>query len=531
MCSQNRLPCDGDVFGITDTSQKPDLLHAYWDFTAGDNYVSACATYLKNDLFVSVGYIGDKAFVSISCAPPDNEFTIKLNIVSHDLSRLAISDEMNHNYWPLILAERLSEMAWIENRYNKMEDQFRIAGNVMCTLDVENPENLKNKNLAKYGTNSASAAHMSHGIRVLSEVVLQSNRFDRGIAAAAICVIKNNLVYPSPDDLMNDISLVYGSSLNKIKFDFHNPEKYLLSVKNGLLLHGSGIAFNKFTDSRTAPLMLNCIHSIRTFARMHPDSKLLYVSFDDRIDRPRLFRMFNGVPATASARDVLSALESINTDPCMSSGNIREVNIFMGIFETTIRSSVALRMTIGEPMKYTFIDSVVNEVKGNIMYLLFVEMVDKKYGNLIVGDFDTNRLVREELARYIATCATIDPSGRFLSNFLRNTRRQIKRYEKDNGRPNSSNPCTGEYHAGILYYNSIFMCATKVLTDSVWELLGISASNVGPEFAPFKSYSNTRVDEGLKLVVSIASERKFDSEHSFMKYLRKTCSKAQKQLD
>lgn len=139
--------------------------------------------------------------------------------------------------------------------------------------------------------------------------------------------------------------------------------------------------------------------------------------------------------------------------------------------------------------------------------------------------------MREELARYIAACATIDPSGRFLSNFLRNTRRQIKRYEKDNGRPNSSNPCTGEYHAGILYYNSIFMCATKVLTDSVWELLGISASNVGPEFAPFKSYSNTRVDEGLKLVVSIASERKFESERDFTKYLREICSKALDRLD
>jgi len=87
----------------------------------------------------------------------------------------------------------------------------------MFTLDVENPENLKNKNLVKYGTNSASAARTSHGIQVLSEVVLQSKRFDRGVAAAAICVIKNNLVYPSPDDLMNDISLVYGNNLNKIK--------------------------------------------------------------------------------------------------------------------------------------------------------------------------------------------------------------------------------------------------------------------------------------------------------------------------
>lgn len=527
MCSQNRLPCDGDVFGVTDTSQNPDLLHACWDFTAGDNYVSACASYLKNDLFVSVGYTNNRAFVSVSCAHPDNKFTIKLNIVSCNLSRLAISDDVNHNSWPLILAERLSEMSWIDNRYNKMEDQFRVTGDVACTLDVENPENLTNKNLVKYGTNSASAAHMSHGIRVLSEVVLQSNRFDRGIAAAAICVIKNNLVYTSLDDLMNDISLVYGSSLNKIKFDFHNPENYLLSVKNGLLLHGSKFTFNRFSDSGTAPLMLNCVHSIREFARRHPDSRLFYVSFDDRIDRPKIFRMFSGIPATASTRNVLGALESINNDPCVS----KKVNVFMDIFNTTIRSSVALRVAISQPMRYTFIDSVVNEVKGNIMYLLFGEMVDKKYGNLIVGDFDTNRLVREELARYIATCATIDPSGRFLSNFLRNTRRQIKRYEKDNGRPNSSNPCTGEYHAGILYYNSIFMCATKVLTDSVWELLGISASNIGPEFAPFKSYSNTRVDEGLKLVVSIASERKFDSEHSFMKYLRKTCSKAQKQLD
>ena len=527
MCSQNRLPCDGDVFGITDTSQKPDLLHAYWDFTAGDNYVSACATYLKNDLFVSVGYIGDKAFVSISCAPPDNEFTIKLNIVSHDLSRLAISDEMNHNYWPLILAERLSEMVWIENRYNKMEDQFRIAGNVMCTLDVENPENLKNKNLAKYGTNSASAARTSHAIRVLSEVVLQSRRFDRRIAAAAICVIKNNLVYPSLDDLMNDISLVYGSSLNKIKFDSHNPENYLLNIKDGLLLHGSKFTFNEFSNYGTDPLMLNCVYSIREFARRHPDSRLFYVSFDDRIDRPRLFRMFNGVPATASTRNVLGALESINNDPCVS----KKVNVFMDIFNTTIRSSVALRVAISQPMRYTFIDSVVNEVKGNIMYLLFGEMVDKKYGNLIVGDFDTNRLVREELARYIATCATIDPSGRFLSNFLRNTRRQIKRYEKDNGRPNSSNPCTGEYHAGILYYNSIFMCATKVLTDSVWEWLGVAASNVGPEFSPLESRSNTRVDEGLKLVVSIASERKFDSESAFMKYIREICSRALDRLD
>lgn len=408
-----------------------------------------------------------------------------------------------------------------------MGDQFRVAGDVMCTLDVENPENLTNKNLVKYGTNSASAARTSHAIRVLSEVVLQSRRFDRRIAAAAICVIKNNLVYPSLDDLMNDISLVYGSSLNKIKFDSHNPENYLLNIKDGLLLHGSKFTFNEFSNYGTDPLMLNCVYSIREFARRHPDSRLFYVSFDDRIDRPKIFRMFSGIPATASTRNVLGALESINNDPCVS----KKVNVFMDIFNTTIRSSVALRVAISQPMRYTFIDSVVNEVKGNIMYLLFGEMVDKKYGNLIVGDFDTNRLVREELARYIATCATIDPSGRFLSNFLRNTRRQIKRYEKDNGRPNSSNPCTGEYHAGILYYNSIFMCATKVLTDSVWELLGISASNVGPEFAPFKSYSNTRVDEGLKLVVSIASERKFDSEHSFMKYLRKTCSKAQKQLD
>lgn len=525
MCSQNRLPCDGDVFGVTDTSQKPDLLHAYWDFTAGDNYVSACASYLKNDLFVSVGYTSNRAFISISCNHPDNDFTIKLNVVSHDLSHLAISDDVNHNSWLLILAERLSEMTWIENRYNKMEDRFRVAGDVMCTLDVENPENLKNKNLVKYGTNSASAARTSHGIQVLSDVVLQSRRFDRGVAAAAICVINNNLVYPSPDDLMNDISLVYGNNLNKMEFDSHNPEKYLLSVKNGLLLHGSGLAFNKFTDSRTAPLMLNCIHSIRTFARMHPNSKLLYVSFYNRIDRPRLFRMFNGVPATASARDVLSALESINTDPCMSSGNIREVNIFMGIFETTIRSSIALRMTIGEPMRYTSIDSVVNEAAGSIMYLLPDEVVDKQYDFRVVGKFETSRLVLEEIARYIVTCALMDPSGHFLKTFLVNTRQQMKRYAKNRGRLYPSSLFIEDYYANI------FMCATKVLTDSVWEWLGVAASNVGLEFSPLKSRSNTRVDEGLKLIASIASERKFDSDRDFMNYLRTTCFRAQKMLD
>ena len=527
MSNQKLLPLDGDIFGTADMPRDSDLLYACWDFTFGDNYVSACTSYLKNDLFVSVGYVGDRSFVSISCVHPDNEFKIKLNIVSHDLSRLAISDDVNHNSWPLILAERLSEMSWIDNRYNKMENQFRVAGDVMCTLDVENPENLKNKNLVKYGTNRASAARTSHGIQVLSEVVLQSKRFDRGIAAAAICVINNNLVYPSPDELMEDISLIYGNNLNKIKFDSHNPENYLLNIKDGLLLHGSKFTFNEFSNYGTDPLMLNCVYSIREFARRHPDSRLFYVSFDDRIDRPKIFRMFSGIPATASTRNVLGALESINNDPCVS----KKVNVFMDIFNTTIRSSVALRVAISQPMRYTFIDSVVNEVKGNIMYLLFGEMVDKKYGNLIVGDFDTNRLVREELARYIATCATIDPSGRFLSNFLRNTRRQIKRYEKDNGRPNSSNPCTGEYHAGILYYNSIFMCATKVLTDSVWEWLGVAASNVGPEFTPFKSYSNTRVDEGLKLVVSIASERKFESERDFTKYLREICSKALDRLD
>lgn len=525
MCSQSQIPRDDDIFGVTDTFKKSDLIYACWDFTFGDNYISACASYLKNDLFVSVGYTNNRAFVSVSCTHPDNKFTIKLNIVSHDLSHLAISDDVNHNYWPLILAERLSEMAWIENRYNKMEDQFRIAGNVMCTLDVENPENLKNKNLAKYGTNSASAARTSHAIRVLSEVVLQSRRFDRRIAAAAICVIKNNLVYPSPDDLMNDISLVYGNNLNKMEFDSHNPEKYLLSVKNGLLLHGSGLAFNKFTDSRTAPLMLNCIHSIRTFARMHPDSKLLYVSFDDRIDRPRLFRMFNGVPATASARDVLSALESINTDPCMSSGNIREVNIFMGIFETTIRSSIALRMTIGEPMRYTSIDSVVNEAAGSIMYLLPYEVVDKQYDFRVVGKFETSRLVLEEIARYIVTCALMDPSGHFLKTFLVNTRQQMKRYAKNRGRLYPSSLFIEDYYANI------FMCATKVLTDSVWEWLGVAASNVGLEFSPLKSRSNTRVDEGLKLIASIASERKFDSESAFMKYLREICSKVLDRLD
>lgn len=360
MCSQSQIPRDDDIFGNTDTFKKSDLIYACWDFTFGDNYISACASYLKNDLFVSVGYTNNRAFVSVSCAHPDNKFTIKLNIVSCNLSHLAISDDVNHNSWPLILAERLSEMSWIDNRYNKMEDQFRVTGDVACTLDVENPENLTNKNLVKYGTNSASAARTSHGIQVLSDVVLQSRRFDRGVAAAAICVINNNLVYPSPDDLMNDISLVYGNNLNKMEFDSHNPEKYLLSVKNGLLLHGSGLAFNKFTDSRTAPLMLNCIHSIRTFARMHTDSKLLYVSFYNRIDRHRFFRIFNGIPATTSMRGVLSALESISIDPCM--GKIREVNRFMRIFEPTIRSSVALRAAIVQPMKYTSIDSVVNEV-------------------------------------------------------------------------------------------------------------------------------------------------------------------------
>jgi len=523
MCSQNRLPCDGDVFGVTDTSQKLDLLHTYWDFTAGDNYVSACATYLKNDLFVSVGYIGDKAFVSISCTHPDNKFTIKLNIVSHDLSRLAISDDVNHNSWLLILAERLSEMTWIENRYNKMEDRFRVAGDLMCTLDVENPESLKNKNLVKYGTNSASAARTSHGIQVLSDVVLQSRRFDRGVAAAAICVINNNLVYPSPDDLMNDISLVYGNNLNKMEFDSHNPEKYLLSVKNGLLLHGSGLAFNKFTDSRTAPLMLNCIHSIRTFAQMHPNSKLLYVSFYNRIDRHRFFRIFNGIPATTSMRGVLSALESISIDPCM--GKIREVNRFMRIFEPTIRSSVALRAAIVQPMKYTSIDSVVNEVIGCIMYILPDEMMDEKYDFHIVGDFETNRLVLEELARYIIACALMDPSGHFLKTFLRNACLRMKKHEKDRGKMFPNNPFIKEYYA------SIFVYSTKVLTDSAWEWLGVAASNVGPEFSPLESRSNTRVDEGLKLVVSIASERKFDSESAFMKYLREICSKVLDQLD
>lgn len=525
MSNQKLLPCGGDIFGTVDMPQYSDLLHACWDFTAGDNYVSACASYLKNDLFVSVGYTNNRAFVSVSCAHPDNKFTIKLNIVSCNLSRLAISDDVNHNSWPLILAERLSEMSWIDNRYNKMEDQFRVTGDVACTLDVENPENLTNKNLVKYGTNSASAAHMSHGIRVLSEVVLQSNRFDRGIAAAAICVIKNNLVYPSPDDLMNDISLVYGNDLNKIKFDSHNPENYLLSVKNGLLLHGSKFTFNEFSDSGTAPLMLNCVHSIREFAQRHPDSKLLYASFDDRIDRPRLFRMFNGVPATASARDVLSALESINTDPCMSSGNIREVNIFMGIFETTIRSSIALRMTIGEPMRYTSIDSVVNEAAGSIMYLLPYEVVDKQYDFRVVGKFETSRLVLEEIARYIVTCALMDPSGHFLKTFLINTRQQMKRYAKNRGRLYPSSLFIEDYYANI------FMCATKVLTDSVWEWLGVAASNVGLEFSPLKSRSNTRVDEGLKLIASIASERKFDSDRDFMNYLRTTCFRAQKMLD
>lgn len=523
MCSQNRLPCDGDVFGVTDTSQKPDLLHAYWDFTAGDNYVSACATYLKNDLFVSVGYTSNRAFISISCNHPDNDFTIKLNVVSHNLSHLAISDDVNHNSWLLILAERLSEMSWIENRYNKMEDQFRVAGDVMCTLDVENPENLKNKNLIKYGTNSASAARTSHGIQVLSEVVLQSRRFDRGVAAAAICVIKNNLVYPSLDDLMNDISLVYGNNLNKIKFDSNNPEKYLLSVKNGLLLHGSGLAFNKFTDSRTAPLMLNCIHSIRKFARMHPDSKLLYVSFYNRIDRHRFFRIFNGVPATTSMRGVLSALESISIDPCM--GKIREVNRFMRIFEPTIRSSVAIRAAIAQPMKYTSIDSVVSEVTECIIYILPDEVVDDKYDFRIVGEFETNRLVLEELARYIITCALMDPSGHFLKTFLRNACLRMKKHEKDRGKMFPNNPFIKEYYA------SIFVYSTKVLTDSVWEWLGVAASNVGPEFSPLESRSNTRVDEGLKLVVSIASERKFDSESAFMKYLREICSKALDRLD
>lgn len=523
MCSQNRLPCDGDVFGVTDTSQKPDLLHAYWDFTAGDNYVSACASYLKNDLFVSVGYTSNRAFISISCNHPDNDFTIKLNVVSHDLSHLAISDDVNHNSWLLILAERLSEMTWIENRYNKMEDRFRVAGDVMCTLDVENPENLKNKNLVKYGTNSASAARTSHGIQVLSDVVLQSRRFDRGVAAAAICVINNNLVYPSPDDLMNDISLVYGNNLNKMEFDSHNPEKYLLSVKNGLLLHGSGLAFNKFTDSRTAPLMLNCIHSIRTFARMHPNSKLLYVSFYNRIDRHRFFRIFNGIPATTSMRGVLSALESISIDPCM--GKIREVNRFMRIFEPTIRSSVALRAAIVQPMKYTSIDSVVNEVIGCIMYILPDEMMDEKYDFHIVGDFETNRLVLEELARYIIACALMDPSGHFLKTFLVNTRQQMKRYAKNRGRLYPSSLFIEDYYANI------FMCATKVLTDSVWEWLGVAASNVGLEFSPLESRSNTRVDEGLKLIVSIASERKFDSDRDFMNYLRTTCFRAQKMLD
>lgn len=523
MCSQNRLPCDGDVFGVTDTSQKPDLLHAYWDFTAGDNYVSACASYLKNDLFVSVGYTNNRAFVSVSCTHPDNKFTIKLNIVSHDLSHLAISDDVNHNSWPLILAERLSEMTWIENRYNKMEDRFRVAGDLMCTLDVENPESLKNKNLVKYGTNSASAARTSHGIQVLSDVVLQSRRFDRGVAAAAICVINNNLVYPSPDDLMNDISLVYGNNLNKMEFDSHNPEKYLLSVKNGLLLHGSGLAFNKFTDSRTAPLMLNCIHSIRTFARMHPDSKLLYVSFYNRIDRHRFFRIFNGIPATTSMRGVLSALESISIDPCM--GNIREVNRFMRIFDPTIRSSVALRAAIVQPMKYTSIDSVVNEVIGCIMYILPDEVVDKKRKNLIVGGFEINRLLTEELARYIVACAMIDPSSRFLRAFLINTRRRIKKYAKYRGGLSPNSLYIEDY------YDGIFMCTTKTLTDSVWEWLGVAASNVSPEVTQFRSQSNTRIDEGLKLVVSIASERKFESESAFMKYLKEICSKVLDQLD
>lgn len=525
MCSQSQIPRDDDIFGNTDTFKKSDLIYACWDFTFGDNYVSACASYLKNDLFVSVGYTNNRAFVSVSCAHPDNKLTIKLNIVSCNLSRLAISDDVNHNSWPLILAERLSEMSWIDNRYNKMEDQFRVTGDVACTLDVENPENLTNKNLVKYGTNSASAAHMSHGIRVLSEVVLQSNRFDRGIAAAAICVIKNNLVYPSPDDLMNDISLIYGNDLNKIKFDSHNPENYLLSVKNGLLLHGSKFTFNEFSDSGTAPLMLNCVHSIREFAQRHPDSKLLYASFDDRIDRPRLFRMFNGVPATASMRDVLGALESINNDPYVFSGESIKFSIFMGVFETTMRSSIALRLAIGQPMRYTSINSVVNKVAGSIMYLLPDEVVDKKRKNLIVGGFEINRLLTEELARYIVACAMIDPSSRFLRAFLINTRRRIKKYAKYRGGLSPNSLYIEDY------YDGIFMCTTKTLTDSVWEWLGVAASNVSPEVTQFRSQSNTRIDEGLKLVVSIASERKFESESAFMKYLKEICSKVLDQLD
>lgn len=529
MSNQKLLPCGGDIFGTVDMPQYSDLLHACWDFTAGDNYVSACTSYLKNDLFVSVGYTNNRAFVSVSCAHPSNKFTIKLNIVSCNLSRLAISDDVNHNFWPLILVERLSEMSWIENRYNRMTDSFRITGDVMCTLNVENPENLHNKNLVKYGTNSAFTDRTSHGIRVLSEVILQSNRFDRGVAAAAICVIKNNLVYPSPDDLMNDISLVYGNNLNKIKFDSNNPEKYLLSVKNGLLLHGSKFTFNKFSDSKTAPLMLNCVHSIRTFAQMRPDSKLLYASSEDKIDRPRLFRMFSGIPATTNTKDVLSALESINIDPCMygGKGNIREITRFMSIFDSTMRSSVALRTAIFhvQPMRRTFIGSDVNEVIECIMYILPDEVLDEKYDFHVVGEFETDRLVLEELSRYIIVCALMDPSGHFLKTFLENACLRIKKHVKDRGKlhPNSL------FIEG--YYDSIFMCATKVLTDSVWEWLGVAANSVGLEFSPLESRSNTRVDEGLKLIVSIASERKFDSESAFMKYLREICSKALDQLD
>lgn len=159
------------------------------------------------------------------------------------------------------------------------------------------------------------------------------------------------------------------------------------------------------------------------------------------------------------------------------------------------------------------------------MYILPDEMIDEKYDFHIVGDFETNRLVLEELARYIITCALMDPSGHFLKTFLRNACLHMKKHEKDRGKMFPNNPFIKEYYA------SIFVYSTKVLTDSVWEWLGVAASNVGPEFSPLESRSNTRVDEGLKLIVSIASERKFDSESAFMKYLREICSKALDRLD
>lgn len=159
------------------------------------------------------------------------------------------------------------------------------------------------------------------------------------------------------------------------------------------------------------------------------------------------------------------------------------------------------------------------------MYILPDEMMDEKYDFHIVGDFETNRLVLEELARYIIACALMDPSGHFLKTFLRNACLQMKKHEKDRGKMFPNNPFIKEYYA------SIFVYSTKVLTDSAWEWLGVAASNVGPEFSPLESRSNTRVDEGLKLVVSIASERKFDSESAFMKYLREICSKVLDQLD